>query len=193
MEKKRVLIIGGGAAGMMAALAAADAGAQVVLLEKNEKLGKKIYITGKGRCNVTNACDRDEFFAHLVTNPRFLYSSFDAFGNWDMTAFLEQEGLALKTERGNRVFPVSDKASDVTAALQRGMERRHVRWLLHTKVASLWLEEAEEKQEPRLAGGSVFHQSDRPGSGPRPRQGHHPPGHQAPEHHGPAGRQREGG
>ena len=90
---------------MMAAIRAAECGARTVLLEKNEKLGKKLYITGKGRCNVTNACDRQGFFDHVVRNPRFLYSAYDSFGNWDMMSFLEKEGLVLKTERGDRVFP----------------------------------------------------------------------------------------
>ena len=126
---------------MMAAIQAAENGAQVILLEKNEKLGKKLYITGKGRCNVTNACDRQGFFDHVVRNPRFLYSSYDAFSNWDMMSFLEKEGLVLKTERGDRVFPFSDKASDVTKTLQTAMERRKVRWVLHSEVKELLLDE----------------------------------------------------
>ena len=134
-----VVIIGGGAAGMMAAIAAAKAGASVTLLEKNEKLGKKLYITGKGRCNVTNACDRQDFFDHVVTNPRFLYSSYDAWSNWEMADFLEEQGLPLKTERGNRVFPVSDKSSDVIRTLQRAMEIVGVRYHLYTEVKALWL------------------------------------------------------
>ncbi len=124
---------------MMAAIAAAKNGADVTLLEKNEKLGKKLYITGKGRCNVTNACDREDFFDHVVSNPRFLYSAYAKWNNWDMEAFLEDEGLALKTERGNRVFPVSDKSSDVIRTLQRAMERAGVKYSLYTEVESLWL------------------------------------------------------
>ena len=102
---KHVLIIGGGAAGMMAALSALNGGAEVTLLEKNEKTGKKIYITGKGRCNLTNDCDEADFFENICTNPRFMYSSFYGFTNHDLMALMEQEGLRLKTERGGRVFP----------------------------------------------------------------------------------------
>ena len=106
----RVGIIGGGAAGMMAAAAAAGDGHEVHLFEKNEKLGKKVYITGKGRCNVTNACPQEDFFQNVVTNGKFLYSSFYGFTNEDIMGFLEKEGCPLKIERGQRVFPVSDKS-----------------------------------------------------------------------------------
>ena len=112
-----VLIVGGGAAGMLAGIAAAMKGSTVHIFEKNEKLGKKIYITGKGRCNVTNACDTEELFGNVVTNSKFLYSSFYGFTNFDMMELLETLGCPLKTERGNRVFPESDKASDVIKAL----------------------------------------------------------------------------
>ena len=101
----RVAVIGGGAAGMLAAAEAAQGGHAVSLFERNEKLGKKLYITGKGRCNVTNACERDGFFAAVVKNPRFLYSAFAAFDNRDLMALLERLGVPLKTERGGRVFP----------------------------------------------------------------------------------------
>ena len=120
---RKVAVAGGGAAGMMAAIAAAQSGAQVSLFEKNEKLGKKIYITGKGRCNVTNDCEMDRLFESVVSNPRFLYSAFYGFTNQDMMEFLEKSGCRLKTERGGRVFPVSEHASDVTAALSRGLKR----------------------------------------------------------------------
>ena len=124
--KKNIAVIGGGAAGMMAAYAAAKSGAQVTLYEKNEKLGKKIYITGKGRCNVTNDCSRDVFFDQVVTNPKFLYSAFETFDNQAVMQLLEQAGCPLKTERGNRVFPVSDHSSDVirvgAPAAERGRE-----------------------------------------------------------------------
>ncbi len=112
-----VVIIGGGAAGMMAGIAAAGAGHHVRIYEKNEKTGKKIYITGKGRCNLTNACDTEELFGHIVRNPKFLYGSFYAFTNFDMMDFMEQNGCPVKIERGGRVFPVSDKSSDVIRAL----------------------------------------------------------------------------
>lgn len=158
----KVIVIGGGAAGMMAAIAAAQSGAKVTLLEKNEKLGKKIYITGKGRCNVTNACDMTELFERIVTNPRFLYASLYSFTNQDLMEMLEAGGCALKTERGERVFPVSDKAYDVTDCLKRYMSRAGVEVLLNTEVQSLLTEaraedetsassaeEAEEKQARR--------------------------------------------
>lgn len=139
--KKNVVVIGGGAAGMMAALAAAQAGAQVTLYEKNEKLGKKIYITGKGRCNVTNACDPETFFENIVTNPRFLYSSFYGYDNTAVCSFLKQEGCALKTERGERVFPVSDHASDVTKALEQALKKNGVKICLRTCVKKILTDE----------------------------------------------------
>ena len=118
-----IIIIGAGAAGMMAACAAAKAGAQVTVLEKNDKPGRKLYITGKGRCNVTNNCTMEEFLQEVPRNPRFLYGALTAFSPADMIAFLEENGCPVKTERGRRVFPVSDHASDITAALQRAMNR----------------------------------------------------------------------
>lgn len=119
----RVIIIGGGAAGMLAGIAAARAGSKVTLLEKNEKLGKKLYITGKGRCNVTNACDMEELFQSIRSNEKFLYSAFYNFTNVQTMEFFEELGVKLKVERGNRVFPVSDKSSDVISALQRELKR----------------------------------------------------------------------
>ncbi len=136
----KVIIVGGGAAGMMAAIAAA-AEHEVLLIEKNEKLGKKLYITGKGRCNVTNACDRETFFENIVSNPRFLYSAFDGFSNWDMYGSLEEWGLPLKVERGERVFPQSDKSSDVIRTLAKRMEELGVHVMLNTKVDGLIIEE----------------------------------------------------
>lgn len=132
-----VAVIGGGAAGMMAALQAAWAGASVVLLEKNEKLGKKIYITGKGRCNVTNACDMEDFFKQVPRNPKFLNAAVRQFGHEDVTALLAMLGTETKVERGNRVFPVSDKASDVTRALSRGMKDAGVSVELNTGVSHI--------------------------------------------------------
>jgi len=121
-----VYVIGGGASGMMAAIAAARNGHKVILFEKNEKLGKKLYITGKGRCNLTNACDRDTFFENVVSNPKFLYSAFHQLNNFDVIDFFENLGLKTKTERGNRVFPQSDKSSDVIAVLKKELERLKV-------------------------------------------------------------------
>ncbi|MBO4627888.1 MAG: NAD(P)/FAD-dependent oxidoreductase [Lachnospiraceae bacterium] len=134
---KTVIVIGGGAAGMMAAIGAAREGASVTLLEKNEKLGKKIYITGKGRCNLTNACDLQEFSEHVVTNRRFLLSALHGFDNTATMEFFEELGMPVKTERGKRVFPVSDKASDVIRALERECRRLGVRVRLHTEVKGL--------------------------------------------------------
>lgn len=119
-------MIGGGAAGMMAAYAAAECGHNVVLLEQNEKLGKKLYITGKGRCNVTNACNQDKLFENIVSNPKFLYSAFYDFDNRQMMELLEGAGCPLKVERGERVFPVSDHSSDVIAALERLLRSKGV-------------------------------------------------------------------
>ena len=132
-----VTVIGGGPAGMMAAIKAAEAGADVTLLEKNEKLGKKLYITGKGRCNLTNACDTEEFFDSVVTNKKFLYSALYNFSPKDTVDFFESAGLKLKVERGKRVFPASDKSSDVIKALERELKKRGVRIKLNCKVKSL--------------------------------------------------------
>lgn len=104
----KIIVIGGGPAGMFAAIAAAETGSQVILLEKNEKLGKKLFITGKGRCNITNAGDMDNLFANVMTNAKFLYSAFYSYDNQRVIDFFERNGLRTKTERGNRVFPVSD-------------------------------------------------------------------------------------
>ena len=120
---KHVGIIGGGAAGMLAALFAARAGARVTILERNEKLGKKIYITGKGRCNATNACDKEAFFKNIVRNPRFLYASFARLSNLQLLDLLESLGCPMKVERGDRAFPVSDKASDVTGATREALSQ----------------------------------------------------------------------
>ena len=117
----KVVVIGGGASGMMAAYTAALYGKEVLLLEKNEKLGKKIYITGKGRCNLTANVGVNDFFNNVVSNPKFVYSCVNNFAPSDTITFFESLGLGLKTERGNRVFPLSDKASDVTKTLERAM------------------------------------------------------------------------
>ena len=144
---KSVIVIGGGAAGMMAAIGAAREGASVTLLEKNEKLGKKIYITGKGRCNLTNACNLPEFAEHVVTNRQFLQSALHGFTNADVCELFEELGMPVKTERGNRVFPVSDKSSDVIRALERECRRLRVAVRLHTEVKSIRTEAIAEKPE----------------------------------------------
>ena len=133
----KVIVIGGGAAGMMAAIFAADAGAQVTLLERNEKLGKKIYITGKGRCNVTNDCSQEEFLRQVPRNPRFLYSALSHFDPQDMMALLEDNGCPVQVQRGQRVYPQTEKASDVTRTLTRMMERRSVQVRLNSRVQAL--------------------------------------------------------
>ncbi len=139
---KRVLIVGGGAAGMMAALFAARNGAAVTLLERNEKLGKKVYITGKGRCNLTNAAEKEVFFQNVLRNPRFLYASFALLDNFSLIALMEELGMPVKIERGQRAFPVSDKASDVTRTLEAGkLVRLGVTVRLNARVASLRVEE----------------------------------------------------
>lgn len=143
MGKNQVVVVGGGAAGMIAAVAAAESGRRVIIAEKNEKLGKKLYITGKGRCNVTNACERDKFFEHIVSNPKFLYSAFHELDNFGLMALLEDNGCHLKTERGERVFPVSDHASDVTAAFQRLLGKKKVEVRLRCGVSGLLCEDGK--------------------------------------------------
>lgn len=115
----RVAVVGGGAAGMMAAITAAQNGASVVLFERNDRMGKKLRITGKGRCNLTNNCDLNEFLSNVPTNPRFLYAALSRFSTADTMAFFEDAGVPLKTERGKRVFPISDRAGDVVAAMEK--------------------------------------------------------------------------
>ena len=115
--ERSVLVVGGGAAGLMAAGAAAERGLSVTILERNARMGRKLMITGKGRCNITNNCTIPEFISHVPENGRFLFSALSAFSPQDMMAFLEGEGLPVKTERGNRVFPCSDKARDVVDTL----------------------------------------------------------------------------
>lgn len=134
-------MVGGGAAGMMAALYAAREGSRVVLLERNEKLGKKIYITGKGRCNVTNSCDREAFLKQVPQNPRFLYSAFSLLPPDGLMSLLESAGCPLVVERGDRVFPQSNKASDVTRALAGELARAGVTVKLNARVKKLIVED----------------------------------------------------
>ena len=135
---------------MMAAYAAAESGHAVTLLEQNEKLGKKLFITGKGRCNLTNASDMEQLFANVVSNRKFLYSAFYSYDNEQVVSFFESHGMPTKTERGNRVFPVSDHSSDVIAALSAALREQHVEVFLHTKVKRLLLEKRDE--EKRVTG-----------------------------------------
>ncbi len=131
---------------MMAACRAAQCGAQVLVLEKNEKAGKKLFITGKGRCNLTNACDTQDLFDHIVRNPRFLYSAIYGFSNDMVRDFFEKLGCPLKVERGNRVFPISDHSSDIIRGLERQMRADGVVLRLHTEVADIW------QRDGRVAG-----------------------------------------
>ena len=149
----KVIVIGGGPAGMFAAIAAAENGHQVTLLEKNEKLGKKLFITGKGRCNITNSSDMDVLFNSVVTNRKFLYSAFYAYDNQMVVDFFEQAGLAVKNERGNRIFPVSDHSSDVIAVLQRVLKKNNVEIKLYTEVDSLLYESADDENATKKVCG----------------------------------------
>lgn len=137
----KVLVVGGGAAGMFAAIFAARNGNEVHIFEKNEKLGKKLFITGKGRCNITNACDLDTLFQSVVSNAKFLYSSFYGYTNTDVMEFFRELGLKIKVERGERVFPESDHSSDVIAALTKELHRLDVDIHLHTEVKKLETDE----------------------------------------------------
>ena len=136
-----VIVVGGGAAGMMAAVFAARSGQNVQLLEKNEKLGKKLFITGKGRCNITNAADIEDLFTAVISNPKFLYSGFYSFTNQQVIDFFEELGVKTKVERGERVFPVSDHSSDVIAAFSRELKSLGVSVSLHTEVKELLCEQ----------------------------------------------------
>ncbi len=157
----KVLIVGGGAAGMLASIFSARNGHEVHVYEKNEKLGKKLYITGKGRCNLTNACDMDALFASVRTNSRFLYSAFYGFTNQDTMAFFEEEGLKIKTERGERVFPLSDRSADVLDTLRRSMRRAGVEVHLNTEVKDIIVEAEEARglilsDKTRIEGDAVI-------------------------------------
>lgn len=151
----KVIIIGGGAAGMFAAVTAAENGHEVHIYEKNEKLGKKLFITGKGRCNLTNSCDMEELFDAVCTNGKFLYSAFYGFTNQDAMHFFEECGLKIKVERGNRVFPVSDHSSDVIGALQRKLKSLGVRVHLNTEVEEV-LAEAGQVKGIRTSDGATI-------------------------------------
>lgn len=142
----KVLIIGGGAAGMMAAAFAAKNGNRVEVFEKNEKLGKKLFITGKGRCNITNAADLEDFFSAVTSNPKFLYSAFYSFTNEQVISFFEELGVKTKVERGGRVFPVSDHSSDVIQTLKSEMERLGVKINLNAEVKELITEKNSTRE-----------------------------------------------
>lgn len=141
----KIIIIGGGAAGMLASIYAARNGHEVVVYEKNDKLGKKLFITGKGRCNITNAADMETLFENVVTNRKFLYSAFYSYTNQDIIDLLEGLGVRTKVERGDRVFPLSDKSNDVIRALQGEMERQGVSIELGREVTEVVVEDGVYK------------------------------------------------
>ncbi|MBQ8281500.1 MAG: NAD(P)/FAD-dependent oxidoreductase [Lachnospiraceae bacterium] len=145
----KVIIIGAGAAGLLAAALASGYENEVIVIEKNEKPGKKLYITGKGRCNLTNACDRDEMMANIISNNRFMYSSFNSFNNYDVMDLFENLGVPLKVERGMRVFPESDKSSDIITALEKECLRKNVKFMYRTKVAGLCYEAVENSKDDK--------------------------------------------
>lgn len=142
MENNKVIVIGGGAAGLFASISAAENGADVILFEKNDRCGKKLRITGKGRCNVTNDCSTEEFLQNVPSNPRFLYSALSVLSTQDVKDFFENEGVPLKTERGKRVFPVSDKAEDIVSALVSACRTRGVK-IKNEKVRSLIINDSK--------------------------------------------------
>ena len=156
-----ILIAGGGAAGMAAAVFAAEKGCHVHLFEKNEKLGKKLFITGKGRCNFTNDCPEEDFFASVVSNPKFLYSSLYGFNCQASIAFFENLGVPVKVERGNRAFPASDHSSDIIRALERRLRELGVKISLNTEVREVFCREGRAaglvlKDGTRIHGDAVL-------------------------------------
>lgn len=153
---RRVIVIGGGAAGMAAAIQAAAKGNQVILLEKNEKLGKKLFITGKGRCNLTNDCDMEDFFGHVMRNGKFLYSACYSFSNSQVVNFFEERGLVTKVERGGRVFPESDRSSDVIRVLQKALRDAGVSVRLEAEVVKVFLAPDGRGGRRSQAGGVIL-------------------------------------
>lgn len=156
----KVLIIGGGAAGMMAGVFTARNHHEVHILEKNEKLGKKVFITGKGRCNVANACDTEELFPAVMSNPKFLYSGFYSFGPQDVMNFFEEAGVPLKVERGNRVFPQSDHSSDIIRALECELKKARAKVHLHTTVKEIVKKPEAEKVAGVILEDGTFMEGD---------------------------------
>lgn len=158
---KKVLIIGGGAAGMFCGITAAEAGARVTILEKNEKPGKKLFITGKGRCNFTNACAPAEFRDHVLSNPRFLYSASEALQPRDVINDFEKWGMRTKVERGRRAFPASDHSSDVIDALKKQLAKNHARVVLSTTAEKILIQDGHaigvvaRRADPENAGREI--------------------------------------
>ena len=156
MATTDLIVIGGGAAGMMAALFAAREGLRVTLVERNEKLGKKIYITGKGRCNLTNMADMDDFMKSIIRNPRFLYTAFSRLDNAQTIELFEHLGVPIKIERGQRAFPESDRASDINRALERGLQQANVKIIYNARVESILLDDQGAASGVTLEDGRKF-------------------------------------
>ena len=156
-----VIVVGGGAAGMMAGITLAKKGYKVTIIEKNDKLGKKLFITGKGRCNLTNNCETEDLLKNVVTNSKFLYSSFYGFNSQDTMNFFENLGLNIKTERGNRVFPVSDHSSDVISVMTTKLKRLGVEILLNSEVMDI-IVDTNSDDERVVKGVKVRTYNDNP-------------------------------
>ena len=156
----KIIVVGAGAAGMAAAASSAKNGADVTILERNEKAGKKIYITGKGRCNFTNAAPIEDFYQNIVTNPKFMYSAFAYFDNQDMIKFVEDAGVPTKVERGGRLFPVSDHASDITKAFTQTLKGLGVKTELNTRVTGLIIEDGKVTGVKAAEEGHLSHQKE---------------------------------
>ena len=153
---KKIIVVGGGAAGMMAAIECAKQNAEVILYERNERLGKKLFITGKGRCNLTNACDMEDLMKSVMRNHKFMYSSFKNFNNWETIGFFEDLGVETKIERGNRVFPASDHSSDVIKALEKELKSQGVNVFLNERVVKITKEQEKITGVVLENGKSVF-------------------------------------
>ena len=155
ITSKKVVVVGGGAAGMMAAGVCAQNGAEVFLLEKNDLLGKKLRITGKGRCNITNNCDAPAFMANVPRNGKFLYSAISNFSPSDTISFFEARGLKTKTERGNRVFPASNKAIDVVRTLEGFVAEAGVK-ILNVRARNLLVKDGNCEGVETQSGEKIF-------------------------------------
>ena len=167
---KKIVIIGGGASGMAAAVFAAREGISVSLFEKNESLGRKLFITGKGRCNFTNVCSTEELRRNVVSNPRFLYSAFEAFDARQAVAFFEELGVKTKVERGRRAFPASDHSSDIIRALEKAMRIEGVKIFLNTRVKELILEPDGSSKADEAVNCEARQQKKKAGKEPKARQ-----------------------
>ena len=156
MADRKVIVIGAGAAGMMAAYSSALCGNKVTVFERNEKAGKKLFITGKGRCNITNDSDVETILNNIITNRKFMYSAIYSFSNEDVKAFFEENGLHLKVERGNRIFPVSDKSSDVINTLKKALRNENVEIEYNILVKDLVVEDNTVKGVVLKDGRKVY-------------------------------------